>query len=80
MKRRDLIRAGAATALASMTGLPAGAALAQQKVVWKASDVHPLGYPTVEAIVRMARSLRQPPMAASPSRCFPPCSWAAKRK
>jgi hypothetical protein len=57
MKRRDLIRAGAATALASMTGIPAGAALAQQKVVWKASDVHPLGYPTVEAIVRMGKKL-----------------------
>ena len=35
----------------------AGAALAQQKVVWKASDVHPLGYPTVEAIVRMGKKL-----------------------
>jgi tripartite ATP-independent transporter DctP family solute receptor len=57
MKRRDLIRAGAATALASMTGIPAGAALAQQKAVWKASDVHPLGYPTVEAIVRMGKKL-----------------------
>jgi len=57
MKRRDLIRAGAASALASLTGLPAGGALAQQKVVWKASDVHPLGYPTVEAIVRMGKKL-----------------------
>ena len=32
-------------------------ALAQQKVVWKASDVHPLGYPTVEAIQRMGKKL-----------------------
>lgn len=32
-------------------------AAAQTKVVWKASDVHPLGYPTVEAIVRMGKSL-----------------------
>ncbi|MCC7121741.1 MAG: TRAP transporter substrate-binding protein, partial [Gammaproteobacteria bacterium] len=30
-----------------------------QKVVWKASDVHPLGYPTVEAIVRMGKKLEQ---------------------
>jgi tripartite ATP-independent transporter DctP family solute receptor len=30
---------------------------AQQKMVWKASDVHPLGYPTVEAIVRMGKKL-----------------------
>jgi tripartite ATP-independent transporter DctP family solute receptor len=57
MKRRDLIRAGAATALGTLAGLPARGALAQQKVVWKASDVHPLGYPTVEAIVRMGKKL-----------------------
>ncbi len=34
--------------------LPAGA---QQKQVWKASDVQPLGYPTVEAIMRMGKKL-----------------------
>jgi tripartite ATP-independent transporter DctP family solute receptor len=32
-------------------------AAAQQKMVLKASDVHPLGYPTVEAIVRMGKKL-----------------------
>ncbi|MEP7303404.1 MAG: TRAP transporter substrate-binding protein DctP [Caldimonas sp.] len=32
-------------------------AAAQTKVVWKASDVHPLGYPTVEAIMRMGKKL-----------------------
>ena len=32
-------------------------AIAQQKMVWKASDVHPLGYPTVEAIMRMGKKL-----------------------
>ena len=30
---------------------------AQQKMVWKATDVHPLGYPTVEAIQRMGKKL-----------------------
>ena len=35
------------------------AALAQQKMVLKASDVHPLGYPTVEAIVRMGAKLEK---------------------
>ena len=30
---------------------------AQTKMVWKASDVHPLGYPTVEAIMGMGRKL-----------------------
>src|SRR5467141_2317825 len=46
---------GAALA-AGCVALPA-AGVAQQKQVWKASDVHPLGYPTVEAIVRMGKKL-----------------------
>ena len=41
---------------ASALGLHAPAS-AQAKVVWKASDVHPMGYPTVEAIQRMGKSL-----------------------
>ena len=32
-------------------------AAAQTKVVLKATDVHPLGYPTVEAVVRMGKKL-----------------------
>ena len=53
----------------TFTGLAAGAlvslaagiapALAQQKQVLKATDVHPLGYPTVEAIVRMGAKLEK---------------------
>ncbi len=54
MKRRDVIRAAGVGALA---GSALGGALAQQKTVWKASDVHPLGYPTVEAIQRMGKKL-----------------------
>jgi tripartite ATP-independent transporter DctP family solute receptor len=54
MKRRELIQAGAAAALA---GLVPEIVFAQQKMVWKASDVHPLGYPTVEAIQRMGKKL-----------------------
>ena len=34
-----------------------GVASAQQKQVWKAADVHPLGYPTIEAIVRMGKKI-----------------------
>ncbi len=34
-----------------------GEAAAQSKLVLKATDVHPLGYPTVEAVVRMGRKL-----------------------
>ena len=32
-------------------------ATAQSKLVLKATDVHPLGYPTVEAVVRMGKKL-----------------------
>src|SRR5258708_14840607 len=58
MKRRQLIRAATAAALAAVTsvGMLQGVQ-AQQKMVWTASDVHPLGYPTVEAIVRMGKKL-----------------------
>ncbi|HEX2886022.1 TRAP transporter substrate-binding protein [Vineibacter terrae] len=47
--------AGAAMGLAGM-GL-SGAARAQSKMVMKAADVHPLGYPTVEAVVRIGKKL-----------------------
>src|SRR5882672_11286300 len=40
--------------LALTFALPASA---QQKQIWKASDVHPLGYPTIEAIVRMGKKI-----------------------
>jgi tripartite ATP-independent transporter DctP family solute receptor len=43
-------------ALCLALALPAAA---QQKQVWKASDVHPLGYPTVEAIQRMGAKLEK---------------------
>jgi tripartite ATP-independent transporter DctP family solute receptor len=46
---------GAALAAACFALPTAG--VAQQKQVWKASDVHPLGYPTVEAIQRMGKKM-----------------------
>src|SRR5436190_23057643 len=46
-------------ALAAAFALLPITAQAQQKQVWKASDVHPLGYPTVEAIVRMGQKLEK---------------------
>ena len=51
ISRYSLILA-AAMALAVPTLAPA-----QQKMVLKASDVHALGYPTVEAMVRMGKKL-----------------------
>lgn len=49
---------GAAVAAACVAAVPT-AAVAQQKMVLKASDVHPLGYPTVEAMVRMGAKLEK---------------------
>jgi tripartite ATP-independent transporter DctP family solute receptor len=57
-KRREFVRSTAAMAAAASLG-PMVPAYAQQKTVWKASDVHPLGYPTVEAIVRMGSKLEK---------------------
>ena len=56
MFRRHFI--GAAVAAAAFAALPVPGA-AQQKQVLKATDVHPLGYPTVEAIVRMGSKLEK---------------------
>jgi len=47
--------AAAAAASVALWAVPSGALA--QKQVWKASDVHPLGYPTVEAIQRMGKKL-----------------------
>ncbi len=54
-KRAWLALASAALALGVSSFAPG--VHAQNKVVWKASDVHPMGYPTVEAIVRMGKKL-----------------------
>ena len=49
---------GAALAAAALAALPS-IGVAQQKMVLKASDVHALGYPTVEAVVRMGAKLEK---------------------
>ena len=54
--RRSLLRLGAG-AVAATTAMNTTIASAQAKVVLKATDVHPLGYPTVEAVVRMGKKL-----------------------
>src|SRR5438477_2256644 len=56
MNRRKLIKLGGLSAAAALCGV-ARPAVAQQKLVLKATDVHPLGYPTVEAVVRMGKKL-----------------------
>jgi tripartite ATP-independent transporter DctP family solute receptor len=58
MKRREFLKAGAALGGAGMLGtLHPHTALAQAKLVLKATDVHPLGYPTVEAVINMGKKL-----------------------
>jgi tripartite ATP-independent transporter DctP family solute receptor len=56
--KRDAMRLAAAGVLVGTGGLIRPAA-AQQKMVFKASDVHPEGYPTVVAVEEMGKSLEQ---------------------
>src|ERR1700736_2392771 len=58
MKRRNFMRLSAAAAVLTATGSWfCGAAVAQDKLVFKASDVHPAGYPTVVAVENMGKKL-----------------------
>jgi len=55
MKRREFIGLGVAFGAVGLSArLPA---FAQQKLVLKSTDVHPFGYPTVEAVVHMGKKL-----------------------
>jgi tripartite ATP-independent transporter DctP family solute receptor len=58
MNRRSVIRFGAASALAGVGMLISGVALAQNTVL-KSADVHPLGYPTVQAVENMGKKLEE---------------------
>jgi tripartite ATP-independent transporter DctP family solute receptor len=58
MKRRDAMRLGVAASVLMAVGLGlGGAARAQEKMILKASDVHPEGYPTVQAVEDMGKKL-----------------------
>src|SRR6185503_18739242 len=57
MKRRLFTALGAAALVCFAAGFAPVASA--QKMVLKATDVHPLGYPTVEAIVRMGAKLEK---------------------
>ncbi len=57
INRRKILTVGAGATLAAAGIGVAGPAGAQAKMVLKATDVHPLGYPTVEAVVRMGKKL-----------------------
>jgi tripartite ATP-independent transporter DctP family solute receptor len=58
MKRRNFRQLSAAAAVLTAVGTWfCGAAVAQDKLVFKASDVHPAGYPTVVAVENMGKKL-----------------------
>jgi tripartite ATP-independent transporter DctP family solute receptor len=57
VKRRDLLTLAGAAALAAAA--PLRHAGAQAKTVLKASDVHPEGYPTVQAVENMGKKLEE---------------------
>jgi tripartite ATP-independent transporter DctP family solute receptor len=57
MQGRTMLRLALGIAIAVVAGAAAGPGSAQQKVVLKASDVHPEGYPTVAAIASMGKKL-----------------------
>jgi len=61
MTRREALRRGFAASLLGVTGgaTIGRSVLAADAVVLKASDVHPLGYPTVEAVISMGKKLEQ---------------------
>ena len=57
MNRREVIKLALAGGSLAAASPFAGRAVAQAKLVLRATDVHPLGYPTVEAVVRMGKKL-----------------------
>ena len=56
MNRRELLQFCAAGAMAATI---AGAATAQESLVLKSADVHPIGYPTVAAVESMGKKLSE---------------------
>ena len=66
MNRRVVLHLSAAAALVAVGfGSPV---FAQTKMVMKATDVHPLGYPTVEAVVQMGKKLEAATSGRLPAR------------
>lgn len=59
MNRRSTLRTSAVTAIAILLGSAISLPASAQEKMLKASDVHPMGYPTVEAVVRMGEKLEE---------------------
>src|SRR5271169_2981163 len=56
MRRRDILAGAGVLAVGAVASRRV---LADDKVVLKASDVHPAGYPTVEAVENLGKKLEQ---------------------
>ncbi len=59
MRRRDVLHGAVLTLGALAAGGVRGPALGQAKTLFKASDVHPPGYPTVAAVEDLGKTLEQ---------------------
>ena len=59
MNRRSLMQRAALGALVGFGMTFGGLAVAQDKMVLKSADVHPTGYPTVEAVENMGKTLEK---------------------
>src|SRR5271170_6704564 len=59
ISKRQAMRLAAAAALTGAAGLAPREAAAQAKIILKASDVHPEGYPTVTAVEEMGKALEK---------------------
>jgi tripartite ATP-independent transporter DctP family solute receptor len=57
ISKREAMRLATAAALTGAAGLATREAAAQTKLIFKASDVHPEGYPTVTAVEDMGKAL-----------------------
>ena len=82
ISRRTVTAALPGLAVAAAFGLAGlGApAQAQDSMVLKAADVHPLVYPTVEAVVRMGQKLKEATDGRLSIEMFPSISSAARRR
>src|SRR5579871_5775158 len=70
MRRRDVLSLGAATA--AIAAFPwIDTARADDKMVFKASDVHPPGYPTVVAVENMGKKLEKATQGRLSVQMFP---------
>src|SRR5690348_370419 len=71
MKRRDFMKLGAGLGAAGFTGTLPFAAAAQSKMVFKASDVQPPGYPTVAATENLGKKLSEATQGRLSIQMFP---------